>query len=104
MKTINYTRDDIIRRSGDQLNLNNNEMKLILDIVLNTITSMLIEKRSRTRIELRNFGVFEVKPTKAKHHARNPKTNKEVYVPPRRKIQFKAGKLLRDELKIEWKE
>tara|TARA_B100000945_G_C20425056_1_gene620055 strand:+ start:988 stop:1302 length:315 start_codon:yes stop_codon:yes gene_type:complete len=104
MKRINYTRDDIIRRSGDQLNLNNSEMKLILDIILDTMTSMLTEERSRTRIELRNFGVFEVKPTKAKKHARNPKTNKEVYVPPRRKIQFKAGKLLRSELHKEWNE
>ena len=63
---------------------------------------ILIENRSRIRIELRNFGIFEVKPTRAKPKARNPKTNEEVYVPPRRKIHFKPGKIIRQELQQEW--
>ena len=104
MKVINYTREDIIRRAGDKLNLTHNEMKLILDTTLDTMAEMLIEKRSRIRIELRNFGIFEVKPTKAKPHARNPRTNEEVYVPPRRKIHFKPGKIIRQELHQEWNE
>jgi nucleoid DNA-binding protein len=104
MKTINYTREDIIRRAGDKLNLTRDEMKLILDITLDTIAEMLTEKRSRIRIELRNFGVFIVKPTKAKPRARNPRTNEEVFVPPRRKIQFKPGKIIRQELQQEWVE
>ena len=52
---------------------------------------------------MRNFGVFEVKPTKAKPKARNPRTNEEIFVPAHRKISFKAGKNLKDELKKEWK-
>ncbi|MBU0712997.1 HU family DNA-binding protein [bacterium] len=40
------------------------------------------------RIEIRGFGVFEVKPTRAKPKARNPRTNEIVYVPPRSKIPF----------------
>ena len=102
MKSINYTREDIIRRTGDKLNLTHEEMKLILDTTLDTISEMLIEDRSRTRIELRNFGIFEIKPTKAKPRARNPNTNEEVYVPPRRKIHFKPGKIIQQELKKEW--
>ena len=51
------------------------------------------------RIEIRNFGVFEVKPTKAKPRARNPRTNEEIYVPARRKTHFKPGKLLKEVLK-----
>jgi len=102
MKPINYTREDIIRRTGDKLNFTHDEMKLILDTTLDTIAEMLTEEKSRIRIELRNFGVFEVKPTKAKHRARNPRTNEEVYVPPRRKIHFKPGKVIRQELQQEW--
>jgi len=102
MKAINYTREDIISRTGNKLNLTHNEMKLILDITLNTIVEMLTEDRSRIRIELRNFGVFEVKPTKAKPRARNPRTNEEVYVPQRRKIHFKPGKIIKQELQQEW--
>ena len=102
MKALNYTREDIIRRAGDKLNLTHDEMKLILDTTLEIMTEMLIKDRSRIRIELRKFGVFEVKPTKAKPRARNPKTNEEVYVPPRRKIHFKPGKIIREELQKEW--
>ena len=54
-------------------------------------------------IELRNFGIFEVKPTKAKPKARNPRTNEEIFVPAHRKIMFKPGKNLKTELKKEWK-
>ena len=66
MKVINYTREDIISRTGEKLNLTHDEMKLILDTTLDTMTEMLTEDKSRIRIELRRFGIFEVKPTKAK--------------------------------------
>ena len=102
MKPVNYTREDIIRRTGDKLNLSHDEMKIILDTTLDTITEILTKDQSRIRIELRNFGIFEVKPTRAKPRARNPRTNEEVYVPPRRKIHFKAGKIIRQELQQEW--
>ena len=102
MNPTNYTREDIIRRTGNKLNLTHDEMKLILDTTLDTIAEMHTEDKSRIRIELRNFGVFEVKPTKAKPRARNPRTNEEVFVPPRRKIHFKPGKIIRQELQQEW--
>ena len=102
MKVINFTREDIIRRTGDKLNLTHDEMKLILDTTLDTVAEMLTEDKSRIRIELRKFGIFEVKPTKATPRARNPKTNEEVYVPPRRKVHFKPGKNIRLKLQQEW--
>ena len=102
MKPVNYTREDIIRRAGDKLNLTHDEMKIILDTTLDIMTEILTKDQSRIRIELRNFGIFEVKPTRAKPRARNPKTNEEVFVPPRRKINFKPGKIIRQELQKEW--
>ena len=103
MNTINYTREDIIRTACDKLNITHDEMKIILDTTLDTMTEILTKEQSRIRIELRNFGIFEVKPTLAKPHARNPRTNEEVYVPARRKIHFKPGKIIRQELQQEWK-
>ena len=47
------------------------------------------------RIEVRNFGVFESKPTKAKPRARNPRTNEEIYVPAHKKTRFKPGKIIK---------
>ena len=99
MKPINYTREDIIRRTGDKLNLTHDEMKLILDTILDTVSEMLTEDKSRIRIELRNFGVFEIKPTKAKPNARNPQTNQEIFVPAHKKTHFKPGKILKEYLR-----
>ena len=100
MKT--YTKMDIVRAVSDKLSLSEVKTKEMVESVLEAMTLILTEDRSNTRIELRNFGVFEVKPTKAKPRARNPRANVEVYVPPRRKVHFKAGKKLRDVLKKEW--
>ena len=47
------------------------------------------------RIELRGFGVFQVKPRK-KGVGRNPRTGREVKIPPGNTIRFKPGKNLRD--------
>ena len=102
MNTLTFTREDIIRRTSEKLDLSHNDMKLALDSVLEIMCGMLTEEQSNIRIELRNFGVFEVKPTKAKPRARNPRTNKEVYVPPRRKIHFKPGKVIREILQKKW--
>ena len=55
MKPINYTREDIIRRASDKLNITHSEMKIILDTTLDIMTEILTEERSRIRIELRNF-------------------------------------------------
>ena len=102
MNILTFTREDIIRRTSEKLDLSHNDMKLAVDSILETMSGMLTEKQSNIRIELRNFGVFEVKPTKAKPRARNPRTNEEIYVPPRRKIHFKAGKVIREVLQKEW--
>lgn len=49
------------------------------------------ETAEKVRIEIRNFGVFEVKPTQAKPMARNPRTNEIVHVPPK-EDPFQTGK------------
>jgi len=57
--------------------------------VIDAIRELMIEADPEVRIELRDFGVFEVKKTKAKPKARNPKTNETVFIPSRRKTHFK---------------
>lgn len=47
------------------------------------------------RIELRGFGVFQVKARK-RGIGRNPRTGKEVRIPPGRTIRFKTGKDLQN--------
>ena len=47
------------------------------------------------RIELRGFGVFNVKPRKT-GIGRNPRTGAEVNIPPGRAVRFKPGKELQN--------
>jgi integration host factor subunit beta len=58
----------------------------------------MVEADPDVRIELRDFGVFEVKRTKARTMARNPRTNEPVFVPSRRKTHFRASKRMREAL------
>ena len=65
---------------------------------IEALRGMMTSADPEVRIELRDFGVFEVKKTRAKPKARNPKTNETVFIPARRKTHFKPGKKLREHL------
>jgi nucleoid DNA-binding protein len=67
----------------------------MVDSVFSSMRNSLI---SGDRIEIRGFGVFQVKDTKPKPAARNPRTGEIIYVPARRKTHFKPGKLLKEAL------
>lgn len=49
------------------------------------------------RIELRNFGVFEVKRRRARK-ARNPRTGEKVFVPEKFVVTFKPGKVMEERI------
>jgi DNA-binding protein HU-beta len=57
--------------------------------------AMRLSMQRGDRIELRGFGVFQVKPRK-RGIGRNPRTGKEVRIPPGRTIRFKPGKDLQN--------
>ena len=104
MKKVTYTKNDIINSISNDNNISYSESAVMVNMVIDSITNSLKNSLPNCRLEIRNFGIFEVKPTLAKPRARNPKTNEEVYVPPRRKISFRPGKIIRQELQQEWKE
>lgn len=66
-----------------------------VDRVFNALREIMTSANPELRIEIRDFGVFEVKRTKAKPKARNPRTGEIIFVPARRKTHFKPSKLLR---------
>src|ERR1044072_1562274 len=57
--------------------------------------AMRLSMQRGERIVLRGFGVFQVKPRK-RGIGRNPRTGKEVRIPPGRTIRFKPGKDLQN--------
>ena len=92
------TKKDVARRVAEIRGEPISKSEPWVDAVIEALREMMIEADPEVRIELRNFGVFEVKKTKAKPKARNPKTNETVFIPARRKTHFKPSKLMKEEL------
>ncbi|MDD3806531.1 MAG: integration host factor subunit beta [Candidatus Marinimicrobia bacterium] len=100
MTLITYTKKDVTEELQNRLALNFHMAEEVVDGLFGVLRDMLMEESAdKVRIEIRNFGVFEVKPTRAKPMARNPRTNEVIHVPPRRKTHFKPGKILQEFLK-----
>ncbi len=97
--SITYTKKDVTQLVAEKLDQPVSQMKAPVDAVFESLREIMSKDHRALRVEIRNFGVFEVKPTKAKPRARNPRTNEEVYVPPRRKSHFKPGRLLKGVLR-----
>ena len=98
MEKITYNKDDLVKKLSQKLLFSHEDMKFMVDNFLETLLEILKQPKDIIRIELRNFGVFEVKPTKAKPKARNPHTNEEIFVPAHKKTHFKPGKILKNYL------
>jgi nucleoid DNA-binding protein len=78
----------MVRKIAAELEI---DQTLVRKIVQRTLDHMVNTILRQGRLELRNFGVFQAKQ-RAARKARNPKTNQEVFVPPKRVITFQAGK------------
>ena len=96
---MTYTKRDIVRRISQEKGEPMVRVEPWVDAVIAALRETLLTADPACRIEIRDFGVFEVKATKAKPKARNPKTNEVIYVPSHRKTHFKPSKLLKDFLK-----
>ncbi len=83
---------DIINQVAKAADITRVKAVIAVEAVLD---SMKQSMRLGERIELRGFGVFQVKPRK-KGIGRNPRTGKEVRIPPGKTIRFKPGKNLRN--------
>jgi nucleoid DNA-binding protein len=63
---------------------------IVKEVVQRTFDAIFDSLKSGKKIELRNFGVFQVKKRK-KRIGRNPKTGEVVPVPERHTVVFKPG-------------
>lgn len=89
-KETAITKKEIVRTISEEVGLTQQQTKEIVQKTFDAIVEALVTHR---RIELRNFGVFEVK-TRAARKARNPKTGQQVMVPPKHVVSFKPGKVM----------
>lgn len=89
------TKKEIVKQISDKLGLTQLKTKEIVQETFDAIVETLLEDG---RIELRNFGVFEVKQRKARK-ARNPRTGEKVDVPPKNVVTFKPGKEMEERVR-----
>jgi integration host factor subunit beta len=82
------TKKDLARAIAGETGLTQGQAGAIIQRVLDGITETLV---SEGRIELRNFGVFEVKRRRPRR-ARNPRTGEAVGVPAKLVVTFKPGR------------
>ncbi len=68
---------------------------MVADIVQGTLDAITGCLASGQRLEIRNFGVFEVKKRDARV-GRNPRTGQEVAIGEKRVAVFKPGKALKE--------
>jgi len=91
----NVTKKEIVKQISERIGLTQLKTKEIVQQTFDAIVETLIEVG---RIELRNFGVFEVKRRKARK-ARNPRTGDKVDVPPKNVVTFKPGKEMEERVR-----
>jgi nucleoid DNA-binding protein len=91
------TKKEIVRRISDRAELTQLKTKEIVQWTFDAIIDTLIQDG---RIELRNFGVFEVRRRKARR-ARNPRTNDRVDVPEKNVVTFQPGKEMEERVRKE---
>jgi DNA-binding protein HU-beta/integration host factor subunit beta len=89
------TKKEIVKQISERISLTQLKTKDIVQQTFDAIVDTLIEVG---RIELRNFGVFEVKLRKARK-ARNPRTGERVDVEPKKVVTFKPGKEMEDRVR-----
>jgi DNA-binding protein HU-beta len=83
---------DIINNVAKNADITRVKAVVAVEAILDAMKESM---RRGDRIELRGFGVFQVKPRK-RGIGRNPRTGKEVRIPPGRTIRFKPGKDLQN--------
>jgi nucleoid DNA-binding protein len=92
---MTLTKRDLVVRISEETGLIQQQ---VLDVVQKTLDYIAESLAKGEKVELRNFGVFEVKVRKARI-GRNPNSPaKDVPIPKRSVVKFKPGKEMRIEV------
>ncbi len=90
------TKFEIVRTLAEKNELEVAKTRRMVQGMLDMIIESLVRG---DKIELRNFGVFEV-ISRAGRIARNPRSKEEVYIPERKVVKFKPGKIMEDRITV----
>ncbi len=86
---MTLTKRDLVVRISEETGLNQSQ---VFDVVQKTLDHITGTLAAGSKVEIRNFGVFEVKIRKARV-GRNPnRPETDVPIPARAMVKFKPGK------------
>lgn len=89
------TKKEMVKSIAEKVGTPSVTVSQVVQMVFDGITETLVSER---RIELRNFGVFEVRERKGRK-GRNPRSGEPVMVPSRNVVVFKPGREMTDEVR-----
>lgn len=88
------TKKELVDRISEQAG----SKRMVVKKIVQSFLDEIINELSRgSRLEFRDFGVFETKD-RAARIAQNPKTLERVQVPPKRTVKFKVGRMMKQKL------
>lgn len=96
-KLANLTKRDLVTRISNETGVVQHKVFEVIQKTLDYITDSVSEGRN---VELRKFGVFEVRLTK-RRVGRNPKQPEQNFdIPPRATVKFKPGKVMKQRVEM----
>ena len=109
VRSLAVTKKEIVKTISEEIGLTQLKTKEIVQLTFDAIVETLVDETKRQidkgsddgtlgRIELRNFGVFEVKK-RAARKARNPRTGERVDVEEKFVVTFKPGKEMEEKVR-----
>jgi nucleoid DNA-binding protein len=82
---------DIVKQLATNLSMRDKEALTVVDGILDSLKDVICEHR---RLEIRDFGVFQIK-TRKERVGRNPRDKVEYPIPSRTVVTFRIGKELK---------
>ena len=86
------TKKELVSRIAEVTGQTKVVTKEVIQLFLDEIIS---ELGNGNRLEFREFGVFEIKE-RAARKAQNPRTLEKVFVPSKKVVKFKVGRLMKE--------
>ncbi len=89
-------KSDLVDMISDKANIKKRDAIAAIDAIVKKI---ILSLKKGERVELRGFGVFNVKVVKERVGI-NPKTCEKISIPPKKSVVFKIGKEFKAKLNI----
>lgn len=88
-------KNELVSIVSDKLNMTRAQTEDVIDTFLDTIQETLSKDE---KVVVSGFGTFEVR-TRVARSGRNPRTGEEINIPELKTPAFKAGKVLKDNVR-----